>query len=792
MESLENNTGGWVSNNFAGTEFSVGTVAVAILAVFLAAVGLDIFLGLGSVRAVLSVGIFLTFPGALVLTLFEYDPRPTLEWLLYAVGSSLLVIMLVGLVLNLTLPLAGVERPNSALSLGLAHTGVILGLSGAVRRFQPASTLVVPEAEAVASWTERWFRPTTFLFLLIPPLMILSINWLNLTSGNRPIIVMLVVIGFLPLLVALGKVGYRWLSLAIWTSGVSMMYHDTLWMFSDFTGKGHIVAAAQAGDFTLTQTRTATAVTSLLPNVTISPTFANLGGHNIFTQLYVFNPLLVVFIPLCSFVIFRRFVRPQLAALGAFLVIFIHPFYFQLPPGGRAAMPVLFVVLTTLALTDYEMRAVLRQGLALGFAAAIVTSHYGGAYFVMVAIGVAFIALLVLRVGDVILFDPGASNILSDVGMKSSGLRLVQQGRKYTLSIGFVLFYVSVTYGWYLYTTGGHRVARFVERIQEALTTYFQSSSVAGGGGGTANRVTRNYDIASVTFSRYLYLVLAALTFIAACGLLFRRYRGGEWRDTDGFDEYFVLSGGILGAFSLTFIFQSIWGGGRPMAIAFSLAALFAVLGVYAIVAVVAKLVELLPGINSISQGAIARTAGVLFACLLSTLLLLNSGVAAATVLGGGAPSEVPLHSNIEDRAETNPADHATVHLEQDVSMLVWLNEYANNTDGPAHAFSDRVTRQRAVDRYEPQITAGVEAGESRGIEWTPDLFELRSYEGKAYVVLASYNANLDLAQDPAGGYYAGARRYSEMPEVTERLLGELKIYDNGDSEIYQTVPLSD
>jgi len=765
--------------NVDGRRLHIEELALASLGLIAVFVWLDSAFGIGPPRAVVAFVVLGIVPGTLWLTLFGFGPRRELRWLLYATGTSLLMIMAVGFGLVLALPPLGIERPLAPAPLGAAHGSLILTQSVLIRLVDPTGrTLVIPDG-SVERWFSRWLSPTPLALLILPPATILSVLWLNMTGDNHPVIAMLTLIALVPLAIAVGLIGRQWLSLAVGAVGLSLLYHDAVWQLSRFSGQGNIIDAYQTGQWAISQQGAeAAATTPLLPNVTIAPTFAHLLNVDIMVQIEFINPLIVALIPLGSFVLFRRFVDPSEAALGALLVTFIHPFYSQLPAGGRAAMPVLFLVLATVTLTDSELQSVLRQGLAIGFAAALITAHYGASYFAMVGLIGGLALLIGLRLLDTVRF--GTPVTQPDGGTARGRLWTAFQAQS-TLSISFVTFYIVFSFVWYLYTFSGQKVTAFFNRVHEAVTSFLTAGA---GGGGSANRLTREYGAAAIELSRTLYVLFALLSAIGVCWLFVQRFLHTDLRTLEGLDEYLAIGVGMLGVFSITFVFQSVWGGGRPMAIAFSVTAVFAVLGVHAFIESLVAGWHRIGGMG-LPERTTVRTTCLLFAALLAVLLLLNTGVAAATVLGGTAPSSVPLQPAIEDRAAENPTDQRTIHADREIVMFVWLTASA---DGDTKAFGDEMTRQHHNDIYDPQISAGVPPGERQSIGWTPDLFEVVEYDGDAYVVRPSYSVNLGVAESPESDQYTGARGYDDIGPVSDRLDDEHKIYTNGDSDIHMTV----
>jgi len=753
-------------------------LTIGLSAVLLLFVAFDLLLGVGWPRALFTFGFFAIVPGALLLALFGNQPRPELRWLLYAVGTSLVLIMAVGLTLTIMLRPLGIVRPLSARFLGAAHVVLLSGLVVAVRYSGTSAPMIsVPDEKTCRAWVSRWFRPTTFALLLLPSLTILSTTWLNQTGDNRPLIAVLVLIASMPITTARHRIGERFLSVAVGAVAISLLYHKTLWKFYHFSGQGNIIAAWQTGSWAIAERRVDAVTTPLLPNVTISSTFAHFTNISIFTQVDVFNPLLVACIPLGSFVLFRRFISPIGATLGAFLVTFIHPFYFQLPAGGRAAMPILFLVLLCVTATDTDLSAVLRQALTLAFAAALVTSHYGASYFVMVALLIALLLAIGVRITDSLMFNPGTSGIISDGGQHIADLKTRVVAQRSAFSVIFVFTYIIMTFAWYLYTFEGKKFRTFFSRVTTSLTSFLSGNI----GGGTMARLTRNYGTTSIQLSRYIYIFLAILTAIGVGYLFIQRFTDRRWRNTEGFDAYLVIATGILAVFSLTFIFEAIWGGGRPTAIVFSVISLFTIIGIHAVVSTRTRFWKNTAGERIEEDEQIQVQGRTLFSVILAVFLVLNAGVGAAIVFGGIAPSNVPTHPQILERAETDPSANSRLHFEQDVSTYAWIKTHGSED---IRVFSDLITQNAAKDWYWPQVSAEVR-GEGSSLSWRPRLLEAPEYRGVSYVVLSGHNTELNLAVPPIGPSHTGARDAVSMAKLNEVLSNEDRIYSAGDSRVY-------
>jgi len=762
----------------------VDNVALYLLALFLGIVAVDAFwLELPLTRPGVAFGLFTVVPGALFLTLMGFEARGELRWLLYSVGVSLLSIMSVGLTLSLVLPPLGVQKPLSALPLGAGNISVVVLLALAIRTLDPETRRVTPlNDKKIRGTLERWFDPRTFALLLLPLLTVLSVVWLNRTGDNSPLLGILILVSLIPLLAVRDWFPEQWYPMAIWTGSLTLLWHKTLWGFYNFSGQSNIVNAWKLGRWSITERGgvAQSATTPLLPNVTISPTFAHLGNLHILTQIEIINPVLVSIIPIGSFVVFRRVFDPKSAILGAAVIAFIHPFYLQLPAGGRAAMPVLFVVLTAVAMTDSKLDPLLRKGLAIGFAAAVVTAHYGASYFVMAALLAALVTMLLIKHIEPLVQSQVI--IRTDGGETSDLAESVADGlpSARVLSVVFVILYVVMAYSWHLYTFGGKKFSQFFIRVSMSLYTFLTEGLTSGG---TANRIARNYGTASIQLSKIIYITLAALTAVGFLTVYVRRLSGSESKNPDFFDEYVAFATGLLAVFSLTFFFKAIWGGGRPMALTFSLTAVFAVVGIRSIGIIFQKIYNMASEVFGFGLSFFSREGSFthsLFAMILAILLILNTGVAAAAVFDGFAPSNVVLQERISSTDE--PSIKRQAFKKTDTTTYVWLK---NNGRSDVVVFGDPLTRSMASDWYGPQIAAGVDPDRSVSLRWRTDLSMLGEQDRSKFVVLSSHNVELGSIVLPEGPNYSLQQEGDSIFRLQSQLGGKNRVYTTGASTIY-------
>lgn len=746
----------------------IDLVALVVLGLFLAVVALgSVGLSLPLGRPILAVFLLSFVLGALVLTLFGFGPRPELSWLLYALGTSLIVVLAVGLEINLQFPPGGPTRPLRPVPLIVTYTLLIGWLALAVRVVgRPKWNLALPRRIELS--------PAPLSLSLLPPMSVFAVVLLNGTGVNVPLLFVLGLIALVPLAVVRGWVPVRWQPLAIWSVAISLLYHKTFWRFDTFSGQGNIIDAWKLGHWTpWTEVEGATS-TSLVPNAVFSSTYAHVGGIDIFTQLNVVNPLVVSLIPLIVFVTFRQYVDSRDAFLGACVFAFAHPFYFQLPNGGRAATPVLFLAFLTLVLSDSRLAPLPKRSLGLAFTAGLVVSHYGAAYLLMLSVAVA-VPLRVLLDYAVTPLRPALQQLASDGG-RSPVEAASNRSRVPLLTPVYVALYAVMAMGWYMYTDSGQKFKILPEHVLKMYNEVVLG--IGSGSGGTANRLARNYGAMSIQLSKLLYVLLGALMLVGLFVAYRRRFFAPD-RNTFS-DEFLTLSTALLGAFGLSFFLSGSWGGGRPMALAFCVTGVFAVVGARAFARTGVRFLRSLdsssvpPAVLDRVRDPPAHLGRTAVAVLLALLLVLNTGVAAAVVLGGTAPSSVPLQQQIA--TSDNPEQRANLYKSQDVEMYVWL---VDHRDPSLAIYGDWITINQYNDWYRPRISAAVD----RSRPYTPltynyllpGLAEPGDHPG--YVMLGGHNVAL--------GVSAGSDDDVPLDDVRPALSRRDKIYTSGFDQIY-------
>jgi len=756
--SVETTTATWAALAFFA--ISVGAMAiphvVPIPAVFTAPI------------VVLSLSFV---PGTLfLLTLKRKHVTVGAEHLLYAFGSSLIVLMFVGTVSNVLLPYVGVTRPLMPVPLAASVTAAVglLAVAAHWRGPDEPITLQIPPL-----WST-----VPLALLTIPLLSVLGVNLLNATGSNVLVIGVLLAVAAIPILVVRG-LHEHWHPLAIWSIALAILYHKSLWRYAGFGGRPHGITAWETGRWSPGIRSIEPYSSELLQNGVLFPLYARLSDLFIITQYEVVNPFFISFVPLAMYITFRRYVSVETAFLGAALFVFCHPFYLQYPTAGRAATPVLFLVLFGVALSNEGLPSGSRAALAALFLLGVVVSHYGTSYYVIMAFLFAIVLMYALRTFDRFVGTRLGRTVAEPDG-GTADLSLVERlRRKDIFSVWTVFFFISATMGWYLYARSGWKFEILPKFFRENLLNLFVGEIETGR---TTARVTKSFISGSLAIARNIYILLAVLTLLGLAVMFYRRTVGGT-KSLD--DSYLAIAAALFGIFGMTTILQN-WGGGRPMMITFSFTTVFAVVGAIWVVEstgrVSAILKRYLPWSTDESGEAPGRVpqweslGKAAFAAMLAIFLLLNTGVAAVTVFGDErAPSTVPLQSTLED--SQGAESQVTVHRDTDILTHIWTIQHFDE-DYQVHGDTFGA---RQFDWYRPDIAARTPAiGGGYTQETKPEVFEFdrqRAGTQPGYILAMGHNVELDA--------FWPSRFEPGVPASDISIERRNRVYTNGESHVY-------
>lgn len=701
------------------------------------------------------ITLYLTLgPGLFSLLILRGNVHLSARSLVYSVGLSLILMLGLGLALNLVVRPLGVSQPMARLPATVGMTGLALGL---------ASLMVTVRNDVNLTVSIPRILPSTLILLHLPLLAIVSVTILERTGNNIPILLVLIALGIAPLLITT-FVNKSWHALGLWTVALGILYHKVPHHSFSFSGNPAVVFTWEAGFWDPGITGATPQSTELLQLGVLYPVFASLSQIDILTQMKIVNPVLVSVIPIAVFVAARSYIGSKRALLAGALFAFAHPYYIQYPPAGRASLPVVFLALLAVVLTDSTLSSNLKATLSIAFSTGLVVSHYGTSYLFLFAVWGGIGLMISYRIFDYFMFHLSRRKLATDGGWKlhqGQEIEFSDLFKSDFLSVPFVLYYSVLNIGWYLYLDAGQKFHLLPNHIVRAFVTLFIVKNP--GTGQTAARLQRNYGSTSIFLSKRVYVLIGLLMVIGLCAIYYRRFISEN--ETVFHDEHLALATIFLGIFGMTILVPS-WGGGRPMMITFVFSTVYAVVG--AAIVFDGLLGSIIGQVNThLDRGVLESFDGRGFACIIFILFMLNSGVLAATVFEAGAPSTIPSEE---------PIDQDFGSTMTDVSAHAWL---VDNRGSIKTVYGDSIAHGQS-DWLNPQIGYHTEGAYSYGSE-KPGKIETILDDGvtSGYIILLRHNLE-------SKELYLGVERGKvSMATIEEELNDGHLVYTNGYSEVY-------
>ena len=393
-------------------------------------------------------------PGVVLLAATGLRPRETSTRLAWAVGASILVLILCGLVSSYVLPAIGVVRPLSRAPM-VAEVDVIVvaALLLQARRRDPLEYLMRGPTP-----TSREVR--VFLGIIVVPVVAMAgaerLN--NSHSGNVAIVALLAIGALLVGSFVVAQRAPRWMiRTAVFSATAAVLLMAS--MRSHYPYGFDIQKEFQVFEATLHKgvwhvPRNGNAYASML-SITIFPTVLTQVTHVSGTYLFkVLYPLVFSMFPVMVFDIAERWFSRRAALFGAVIVIVQGLYAADINGLARQEIALLyFGLFVVTAFDDYLSTRIRRAGVAItGIAMAI--THYSTAYFAATVLVGGYVVYAMLRlanrrvsaypvfslpivaaiVGVVLLWNVGITHSVQNVGnlvstLNTSGLKILSGPR---------------------------------------------------------------------------------------------------------------------------------------------------------------------------------------------------------------------------------------------------------------------------------------------------------------------------------------------------------------------------
>ena len=410
--------------------------------VFLGVVGLSIIgLNIPLLRGIVSILYLIFVPGILLLRIFRLHNLGAIRTLIYTVGLSIAVLMLMGLTINLVYPAIGISNPISIFPLITTISSIVLlfcFLSYKIdKNFYKPSYIDLDN-----------FRLAPILLLcIIPFLAILGTYLMNFYQSNILLMFMLALIMVVVLLVGFDRIITKNLyPFTIFIISISLLYQRSLisMYITGFDIHTELYFSKLVVQNALWYLDINNNINAMLSIVILAPVTSIISNINLIWIFKIVYPLLYSIVPLGLYYIFKKMTSDKIAFLSVFFFMSYSIFFTSMLHLARQQIAELFLVI--LILTIIQDKQKINSTLIIIMSSfMIIVSHYGVSYIYAFILLSAYLLIVVVNKTNLNRFNK-IKSITHKNQEKDSGANI---------SINFILFFFIIMIFWYIYISGG-------------------------------------------------------------------------------------------------------------------------------------------------------------------------------------------------------------------------------------------------------------------------------------------------------------------------------------------------
>jgi uncharacterized membrane protein len=459
----------WTMKPFFALVFGVQLLLLGLVA--LDGIGITVPI----IRPLVGIAYLLFIPGLLVLRVLRIHNLSGSETLLYALGVSITLVMLLGVLINAVyssvhaLATVAVEGPLTTPTILTAMAVLVITLSiGAFARDRFFTASVTRSHEYVA--------PPLIYLLTLPFLGVLGAYVMTFYGLDTLIIALVFLIAAFVLLSAFtSRIPHHLYPAAVFTIALAVLFSRSVLSLHVWGWDINLELFVARSVYTssLWNTNLAWDVNAM-PSVTIlAPIAAKITGLDLVWVFKLVYPLIFAFVPLGVYKVIKSQATPPIAFFSAFFFISILEFFEAMPQLARQEVAELYLVLILLLLVDRKLQHVVRSLLLITFALSLVISHYGLTY---IAIGLLIGAWIILSLRE----RPTFARLLrARSGVASTTTDYKRKIRKSPerriIDATFIILFLSLALTWYGSVASGSPLTHGLQSGEQILTNLASS-----------------------------------------------------------------------------------------------------------------------------------------------------------------------------------------------------------------------------------------------------------------------------------------------------------------------------
>lgn len=534
--------------NSLGKELKVVLATnITVLGIFISAL-MDInFAYLGNI---ITLSFLLFVPGYLFLGAINAKIKSLTTCILFSIGMSCSIVMLVGFFMNIMYPIFGIAEPISKISTIVTMYSCAIVLFLACMITNPRMRLLSQGDSTRNIVVEAILSASIITITCIGTLIIYYYG------NNKMLFLALLLISLAPMLIYIKKISFPIIILGV---SLSLLMHNELSSLNIQGSDLHIeyyfaslVKSTGYWDFNISHNYNAALSDSILPCI-----ISNFSSIELVWVYKLVYPLLFSMTPIALYKAMARQFGKINSFLATYLFVSIFVYYTEMLQLSKQMIAEFFLSLIILIVVDKKINSLSKKMLSIIFILSIVVSHYGTSYIMLISL------------------------LLAIIFREIFGVFFEDREMSVTKPILVGLFLVS-TLSWYMYMTQSSAFITLVnigEYMAKNIGNMFFDSSQFS----SVHYLARELAL-SQSIMRYLYYVTVLLTVIGLIDIILSKIKKNNHNLTHVNIEYLYISLALLLWLVISIVLPFITGRGsigftRIYHISFICLAPFCILG---------------------------------------------------------------------------------------------------------------------------------------------------------------------------------------------------------------------
>jgi uncharacterized membrane protein len=512
-------------------------------------VGLDIPI----LKDVIGFFFILFIPGTLLLRLINLDRiKSDGQIFLYTIGSSLVILMLIGFLMNYLYPFIGIDKPLSFVSIIITLNVFTISLCFLCYFLDKREANEKKSPQNKVDLKNLVSSPLLFPFI-IPILSILGAYLMNTYQFNVLTILMIFLICFIAFVVSLGSkiIPSKLYPLIVFSISISLLLHKSLitnyiWGW-DINNEYFL--AQQVISYSFWNESLPFNYNSMLSVVMLGPilsSFINIGEIWIMKIIY---PFLFSLVPVGLYYIFCKQTNPKIAFFSVFFFMIMFTYYTEMLSLIRQQVAEIMLVLVLMLIVSDQVEITKRSFLSVMFGMSIVVTHYGLTYVMMLILIISAIFLYFLdknliqalsrkywpkiyqltALTAVLQSFPDHLSGISKYESRqesrpsvSERIKLYRPNKKERIiTSSFIVLFIFFLFTWYIYTSSSsifYGTVNIGQSMIGSLYSFMDPNTTQG-----LSMVIEQQITPLRNFHKYIYLISQFFIFIGVLALFFRK-----------------------------------------------------------------------------------------------------------------------------------------------------------------------------------------------------------------------------------------------------------------------------